>query len=149
MVVVPYGKLEERDESPAETQAYEERLLCKLLKLRDPNLRMTYVSSSPIAPAIVDYYLSLLPRRMRRPAGSRLTLIALGESTSRPLSEKLLDRPCVLERIRRSIAEPRLCHLVSYNATALERDLALALDIPIYGADPRHAHFGTKSGARE
>jgi hypothetical protein len=55
----------------------------------------------------------------------------------------------VLDVIRRTIPEPRLCHLVPYNTTQLERDLALALDIPIEGADPRHAHFGTKSGCRE
>lgn len=110
---------------------------------------MTYVTSSPIAPTIVDYYLSLLTRRMRRLARSRLTLIALADRTTRPLSQKLLERACVLDVIRRTIPEPRLCHLVPYNTTQLERDLALALDIPIEGADPRHAHFGTKSGCRE
>ena len=36
-----------------------------------------------------------------------------------------------------------------YTTTPLERDLALALGIPMYGADPRLAHCGTKSGCRE
>ena len=27
--------------------------------------------------------------------------------------------------------------------------MALALDIPMYGADPRHHHLGTKTGCRE
>ena len=40
------------------------------------------------------------------------------------------------------------CHLVPYSTTSSERDLALALDIPMYGADPRHAYLGTKSGCR-
>jgi hypothetical protein len=91
---------------------YEERLLCSLLDLRDRSLRMSYVTSCPINPAIIDYYLSLLPSRLRRDARSRLTLVALGERSTRPLSKKLLDRPDVLERLRRTIGDPKLCHLV-------------------------------------
>ena len=148
VVIVPSRSTDHWDEVPAETQAYEERLLCSLLQLRDPALRMVYVTSGPIAPAIIDYYLSLLPSRVRRSARSRLTLVATGERSARPLSEKLLDRPRLLERIRRSIADPRSCHLVPYNTTPLESDVAAALGIPMYGADPRHSHLGTKSGCR-
>ena len=42
------------------TQAYEERFLFLLVLLRQPRLRMVYVTSMPIAPEIVEYYLSLL-----------------------------------------------------------------------------------------
>ena len=149
LVVVPSRTVDKWHEPAAETQAYEERLLCTLLELRDPKLRMTYVTSSPIAPTIIDYYLSLLPRRVRRSARSRLTLVALGERTARPLSQKLLERPHVLERIRRSIPDSHTCHLIPYTTTSLERDVALELGIPLYGADPCHAYLGTKSGCRE
>jgi PGM1 C-terminal domain len=149
VVVVPSRTVDKWHEPAAETQAYEERLLCTLLELRDPKLRMTYVTSSPIAPTIIDYYLSLLPRRVRRSARSRLTLVALGERTALPLSQKLLERPEVLERIRRSIPDSHTCHLIPYNTTSLERDVALELGIPLYGADPCHAYLGTKSGCRE
>jgi hypothetical protein len=149
VVVIPSRTIDRWYEPAAEAQAYEERMLSALFELRDPNLRMTYVTSSPIAPTIIDYYLSLLPSRVRRSARRRLSLIALGDSSARPLSEKLLERPWVLERIRRAVREPGLSHLVTYNATTGERDLALALDLPLYGADPRHAHLGTKSGCRE
>ena len=110
---------------------------------------MVYVTSSPIAPGIVDYYLSLLPRALRAGARARLTLVAAGEASARPLAEKLLERPRLLTRLRWAIRDRELCHLVPYTTTALERDLALALDVPLYGADPVHAHFGTKSGCRE
>ena len=40
---------------------YEERLLCLLLWLARPELRMVYVTSLPVDPAVVDYYLSFLP----------------------------------------------------------------------------------------
>ena len=54
----------------------------------------------------------------------------------------------MLTEIRRSIPAHELTHLVPYATTHLERDLALALDAPIYGADPRHRDLGTKSGSR-
>ena len=40
------------------------------------------------------------------------------------------------------------CHLIPYNTTSLERDIALSLGIPMYGADPRLAELGTKTGCR-
>jgi hypothetical protein len=149
LVVVPSRTIDDWQESAAKMQVFEERLLCTLLELRDPNVQITYVTSSPVAPAIVDYYLSLLPPRIRRNARARLTLVAVGEPDARPLSAKLLERPDVLARLRRTLGGAPACHLVPYNTTRLERDLALALDIPMYGADPRLAHLGTKSGCRE
>jgi hypothetical protein len=149
VVVVPSRTIDKWHEPPAESQAYEERLLCSLLELQDPNLQMTYVTSSPIAPSTIDYYLSMLPQRIRRNARSRLTLVALGEPTARPLSEKLLARPGVLERIRRSIAHPDVCYVSPYITTPLEREVAIELGIPMYGADPRLSYLGTKSGSRE
>ena len=35
-----------------------------------------------------------------------------------------------------------------YNSTTLEREIALGLDIPLFGADPEHAWLGSKSGSR-
>ncbi len=43
------------------SQSYEERFLFLLMLLRQPRLRMVYVTSLPIAPEIVEYYLALLP----------------------------------------------------------------------------------------
>ena len=61
VVIVPSRTIDKFHEPAAETQAYEERLLCLLLMLRDPALHVVYVTSSPVAEPIVDYYLSLLP----------------------------------------------------------------------------------------
>src|SRR5207244_6242117 len=53
-----------------------------------------------------------------------------------------------LARIRDLIPDRKRAHLVPFNTTWLERDVALALDIPMYGADPRFFHYGTKTGCR-
>ena len=49
---------------------------------------------------------------------------------------------------RALVPDRALCHLVPYTTTTLERDLALALGIPMYGADPRLFPLGTKTGCR-
>src|SRR5262249_53921848 len=64
--VIPSRTVDRWEEPPVETRAYEERMLSWLFELRDPGVCVTYVTSAPLAPAIVDYYLSLLPRMARR-----------------------------------------------------------------------------------
>ena len=129
-------------------QAYEERFLFLLLLLRQPRAQLVYVTSQEIAPEVVDYYLDLLPGVIASHGRRRLHLIAPRDGSARPLTDKLLERPRLLARIRGLIADPRRAHLVPYATTEAERDLALALGIPLYGSDPRHDHFGTKSGCR-
>ena len=130
------------------TQAYEERFLFLLVLLRQPRLRMVYVTSMPIAPEIVEYYLALLPGVIPSHARARLSLVAVHDASPRSLSEKLLERPRLLQRIAAQIPNPARSHLVPYNTTELERDVALQLGIPMYGADPRLAPLGSKSGCR-
>jgi hypothetical protein len=148
IVVVPSRYVDKPDEPAAESQAYEERLLFLLLLLRQPRLRIIYVTSLPIDPSIIDYYLGLLAGVIPAHARARLVLVAAHDGSPRPLSEKLIERPRLLERIRSLIPHPGLSHLVPYSTTPLERDLALLLGIPMYGADPRFLPCGTKTGCR-
>lgn len=46
------------------------------------------------------------------------------------------------------VPDRRRSHLIPYNTTERERDVALALGIPMYGADPRLFPLGTKTGCR-
>lgn len=130
------------------TQAYEERFLFLLVLLRQPRLRMIYVTSMPIASEIIEYYLALLPGVIPSHARARLSLVSVNDSSSRSLSEKLLERPRVLRQIASLVPNRERSHLVPYNTTALERDVALSLGIPMYGVDPRLAHLGSKTGCR-
>ena len=129
-------------------QAMEERFLFLLVLLRQPRLHLVYVTSLPIASEIVEYYLALLPGVIPSHARARLTLVSLNDASPRPLSEKLLARPRQLRRIAALVRNRDRAHLVPYNTTTLERDVALSLGIPLYGADPRLAAWGTKSGCR-
>ncbi len=148
IVVVPSLSLHLLDSSHIPLQAYEERLLFLLLLLRQPRARLVYVTSQPILPGVIDYYLGLLPGVIPSHARARLFPVAVLDASPRPLSEKLLERPRLLERIRGLVPDPARAHLVPFNTSVLERDLALALGIPMYGADPRFLGWGTKSGCR-
>ena len=54
---------------------------------------MIYVTSTPIEPAIVEYYLALLPGVIPSHARARLHLVHVGDASPRPLTEKLLRDP--------------------------------------------------------
>lgn len=130
-------------------QAYEERFLFLLLLLRQPQARLIYVTSQMILPNIIDYYLDLLPGVIPSHARPRLFLIAPLDGSARPLSDKLLARPRLIERIRSLIMDPDRAHLIPFNTTDREKELALRLGIPMYGADPKFFLLGTKSGCRK
>ncbi len=132
-----------------EVQAYEERFLFLLLLLTQPRARMIYVTSQAIHSSVIEYYLDLLPGIIPRHALRRLTLLAPYDDSPRPLSLKVLERPTLLQQIVDGIADKNRAHLVCYNTTYFERNLALRLGIPLYGADPRHFSFGTKTGCRQ
>ena len=150
VVVIPSVTLDRVGERSGGSlsQAFEERFLFLLLLLRQPRLRMVYVTSMPVAPAIVEYYLALLPGVIPSHARARLSLVSVNDSSSHPLSEKLLERPRLLRQIAALIPDRKRSHLIPYNTTEAERDVALALGIPMYGADPRLFELGTKTGCR-
>src|SRR6185437_4833910 len=148
IVVVPSMSIDAID-SGAVMQAYEERFLFLLLLLRQPRARLIYVTSRTILPSIIDYYLDLLPGVIPSHARPRLFLPSPMDGSVRPLSEKLLERPRLIEHIRSLIMDPDRAHLVPFNTTHREKELALQLGIPMYGADPKFFPMGTKSGCRK
>jgi hypothetical protein len=128
---------------------YEERMLCLLLLLRMPRTHVIYLTSMPIDPAIIDYYIHLLPGITGYHARQRLTLLSCFDSSQKSLTEKILERPRLIERIRDSIPHNHIAHLSCFNVTDLERSLAVKLQLPIYGCDPDLLYLSTKSTGRK
>ncbi len=133
--------------SPANTH-YEERLLFLLMRLRNPFARLVYVTSQPIHPMIVEYHLQLVGGITASQARRRLTLLSVHDSSARALTEKLLERPRVMDRIRAAIPDPMRAYLTVPTSTPIEIKLAVRLGIPLNGPDPRLAYLGTKSWSR-
>jgi hypothetical protein len=148
-VVVPsltldLGELEKLEGS----SHYEERLLFLLIRLRNPQARMVYVTSRPVHPLILEYYFQLLAGIPASHARSRLTLLCAYDASPRSLTEKILERPRLIQRIRYGMGDPNRAFLTVYNSTPLERRLAVLLGIPLNGMDPDLEVLGTKSGGR-
>jgi PGM1 C-terminal domain len=127
---------------------YEERLLFSLIRLRNPRTRLIYVTSQPLPPIVIDYYLQLLPGIPFSHARDRLLLVPLYDQSLKPLSQKILERPRLMERIRNAL-RPDRAYMVCYNSTHLERSLSVQLGIPLLAADPELLYWGTKSGSRQ
>lgn len=127
---------------------YEQRLLCLLFLLRYPRARVVYLTSQPIPAPVIDYYLHLLQGIPHDHARRRLTLLSCYDDTPRSLTEKVLARPRMMERLRQEIRDPGSAHLTCFNVTEHERTLAVRLGIPLYGCDPALDRLGTKSGSR-
>jgi len=130
--------------------AYEERFLFLVLGLlRQPGSIFIYVTSLPILPRVVDYYFQLVPELNTPDVRQRLFLVSLHDSSPRPLTEKILARPRVIERIARLIPDSRRAFIYPFNTSPLEGELGSQLDVAVYGPNPSLAHFGTKSGSRQ
>ncbi len=115
---------------------YEERLLCLLMLLRYPEAKVIYVSSMPLSDVIVDYYLHLLEGITGFHARERLTMLSCYDLSQKPLTEKILERPRLVEKIKSLIKNPASTHLTCYNITPLEKSLAVRLGVPLFGTDP-------------
>jgi hypothetical protein len=147
VVVVPSLAADVKLTSSAQ-QAYEERLLFLLFLLRKPGIRLIFVTSLPVQPNIVEYYLNMLPGVVISNARKRLFLVSTDDGSRDPLTQKLLSRPNLIRQIRALIPDANLAHMVPFMTTDRERELAVQLGIPMYAADPRFFVFGTKSGCR-
>jgi PGM1 C-terminal domain len=127
---------------------YEERLLFTLIRLRNPRTRLIYVTSQPFPSIVIDYYLQLLPGIPFSHARDRLLLIPIHDRSLKPLSEKILQRPRLMQRIRNALRTEH-SYMVCYNSTPLERELSVQLGIPLMATDPELLYWGTKSGSRQ
>ena len=95
IVVVPSLSLDQAELMKIKgVHHYEERLLFSLIRLRNPETRLIYVTSQPLHPSIVDYYLELLPGipRVRMRAIASTYLQPMTHRLSLCL-EKILARP--------------------------------------------------------
>ena len=149
IVVIPSISIDQRELLKIEGFShYEERLLFSLIRLRNPRTRLVYITSQPLHPSVIDYYLQLLPGIPFSHARDRLLLLSTYDSSIQPLSQKILERPRLMARIRQAV-DPDRAYMICYNSTALERDLSIELDIPLFALDPALLEWGTKSGSRQ
>ena len=134
------------DRHAGDIAALEERCLYVAFALRRPRVRAVVVTCLPVRDEIVDYYLSLIPEA--EDARGRIHLLSPDDDSARPLAQKILERPELLASLRALVSDRPGAFIMPFNVRELERDLAVELDVPIYGVDHRFARYGIKSGCR-
>jgi hypothetical protein len=127
---------------------YEERLLFSLIRLRNPLTRLIYITAQPLSPIIIDYYLQLLPGIPFSHARERLLLLTTYDSSQKPLTEKILERPRLINKIK-NFLRPNKSYMVCFNSTILEQELSVKLNIPLLASSPELLYWGSKGGSRE
>ena len=127
----------------------ERPLLSCLLRLSTyESARCVFVTSSVIPEEIVEYYLSLCAQPLHGSVRDRLLLLSLRDDSPLPLTQKLLESPPLLEKVRQWV-RPEKAFLRCIISTPLEEKLAQSLGIPLR-ANPSHlSHWGTKHGSRQ
>lgn len=149
ILVIPSLSVDQRELQKIEgVHHYEERLLFSLIRLQNPRTRLIYVTSQPLHPSVIDYYLQLLPGIPFSHARDRLLLLSTYDSSQKPLTQKILERPRLLARIRQALRSDK-SFMICYNSSNWERDLSVQLGVPLYAADPALQIWGTKSGSRQ
>ncbi|HVM89495.1 MAG TPA: peptide ligase PGM1-related protein [Puia sp.] len=128
---------------------YEERMLCMLLLLKMPRTHIIYITSVPVDTIIIDYYLHMLRGITAYHARQRIHFFSCYDASEVSLTEKILSRPRLIERIKTAIPSNHSAHISCFNVTNHERRLAVELGLPLYGCDPDLYFWGTKSGSRE
>ena len=89
-VVIPSLTLDQSELTKLEAASfYEERLLFPLIRLRNPQARMVYVTSQPVHSLILEYYFQLLAGIPASHARARLTLLCAHDASPRSLTEKI------------------------------------------------------------
>lgn len=127
---------------------YEERIFYLAHFLKNPRNKLIVVTSNAVAETLVSYLLHLLPGVPHSHARRRLQLFSVQDHSAKPLTQKILDRPHLLNRIRHLIKGESRVTLSCYTVTELEERLAEELQIPVYGPQAEHLKLATKSVAR-
>jgi len=148
-IVVPSLSVDQSELAKVDGAAfYEERLLFTLIRLAHPAARVVYITSQPIHAETLEYYLQHLPGVPMGRAKERLLVLCVGDASAKPLTAKILERPRLIERIRKWMGPPERTYLTVYNTTPLERRLAVELGVPLNSVDPELLWIGSKTGSR-
>ena len=120
-------------------------LISLLLPHRLPAVDVVFISSLTPSAEVLDYYRTIggAPDR----AAARTFVVGLEDRSARCVAAKLLERPDLLDRIRRVIAG-RPAVLEPWNVTEHEMAVAERLGIPVNGLDPSLRPLGFKSAGR-
>ncbi len=128
--------------------ALEHRYLVAALMLgRIRSCEMVILVSKAPDPALMDYYISLLPADAQDSAKGRLHIQEVRGDGARSIAGKLLDSPELIDELRHRVHD-RPAVIEPWNVTEAEVEVACRLGIPINGTPPHLRNQAFKSAGR-
>ena len=132
----------------AHLPALEHRGLIDGLQVgRTPGARIVVVTSVAPSEAVLDYYAHLAQPDSPSDARRRVTCLVVPDGSARGIAAKLLDRPDLVEQLRRQVAGG-LSVIEPWNVTDAEVAVALAIGAPVNGGPHELWPLGFKSASR-
>lgn len=129
--------------------ALEHRYLTDVLQAAHvEGCTLLFVLSRAPGPGFLDYLVSLLPADSQARIRTRIHTVVVPGDSCPPLSARLLERPDLLEQIRR-IVDGRPAIIEPWNVTEAEVAIATALQVPLDGTPPQLWSLAFKSAGRK
>lgn len=147
LVAAPSIDLGDRYHELHEARILEERWSHSILQLSDPLLRLVLITSHEVPIPLIEHLTGLLPEP--DDAQARLCTVTVDDPTRRPLTQKILERPDLIDRIRAMVSDADEAKLLPFSSGEDERKLCEELGLEPPGITPEHAELGTKSGGRK
>jgi hypothetical protein len=122
-------------------------LLAHLMLARIDSCEVVFITTTSPQPEVLEYYRSLVPPDRREVLRKRLHVLEVTDRSVRPVAAKLLDRPDLIEDLRR-IVGGLPAFIEPWNVTEAETELATLLGFPINGTAPELWPLGFKSAGR-
>lgn len=122
---------------------FEERMLYAIYGLEDSETKVIYLTSTPIDPAIIEYYFNKVPNAPR----SQIRFYSMNDGSPTSLAEKLYNHPNMMRRLS-NLAEKDEVILATMGGE-FEAKIAQKLGLPIANATNSQLYWGTKAGSRQ
>lgn len=127
--------------------SWAERHLIELRHLLHPKNRLVLITPTPISDACLDIVVQLMPSAPPHWWRGRLRCISLNDRSPRSLTDKLLERPRLLDHLALQLRPGAV--LASYSVSEQEMCLAEQLRLQLQGSPAHLAPLGSKAGSAE
>lgn len=127
--------------------SWVERHLIELRHLLRPGNRLVLVTPVPFSEACLDAVLKLIPAVPASWLHERFHSLCLNDRSPRPLTQKLLTRPRLLEQLRAQLRPGS--QLGCYAVSNAEMTLAKQLNLRLEGTPSSLAALGSKAGSAQ
>lgn len=132
-------------QSIAGIESWPERHLIELRHLCGGDNRLVLVTPVAVTEVCLDAVLELIPCAPAAWLRRRLQLVNLNDRTPRPLTQKLLERPLLLQQLQRQLRPGAM--LATYAVGEFETQLAARLGLQLQGSPSALSSLGSKAGS--